>query len=104
MPVYEYEHTETACEKGRVMEIRQSMNDPELTRCPACGGPVKKILSRVAVNTPKSNAELKDMGFTKLVRRDDGVYENVTRRGNDSKYMVRDKPETIPDLSRTIRD
>jgi len=44
------------------------------------------------------------LGFTKLVRRDDGVYENVTARDGESKVMHRDKPETLPDLSKTIRD
>jgi hypothetical protein len=39
-----------------------------------------------------------------LVKRDDGVYENVTARDGDSRYMQRDKPETIPDLSKTIAD
>jgi len=56
------------------------------------------------ISTPKGNSELKDMGFTKLVRRDDGVYENVTARDGDSKVVVRDKPETLPNLSKTIRD
>ena len=43
-------------------------------------------------------------GFTKLVKRDDGVYENVTARNGDSRYMERGKPETVPDLSKTITD
>ena len=56
------------------------------------------------INTPKGNSELKDLGFTELDRRDDGVCENVTARDGDSKVVVRDKPETLPDLSRTISD
>jgi len=47
---------------------------------------------------------LRDLGFTKLVKRDDGVYENVTARDGDSRYMERDKPDTIPNLRKTIRD
>jgi hypothetical protein len=39
-----------------------------------------------------------------LVKRDDGVYENVTARGDDSRYMERGKPGTVPDLSKTITD
>jgi len=58
----------------------------------------------VGIATPKSNAQLKDLGFTKLVKRDDGVYENVTRREGESRYMIRDKPETIPNIRKTIRD
>jgi hypothetical protein len=56
------------------------------------------------VNTPKTNSELRDLGFTKLVRRDEGVYENVTARSRDSRYMIRGKPETIPDIKKTISD
>ncbi|WP_373500692.1 FmdB family zinc ribbon protein [Desulfococcus sp.] len=104
MPVYEYEHTDTPCDIGRAFEIRQSIHDAPLAVCPACGGPVKKLVSRVAVSAPKGNAQLKDMGFTKLVRRDDGVYENVTRRDGESRYMVRGRPETLPDVKRILRD
>ena len=52
----------------------------------------------------KSNSELRDLGFTKLVKRDDGVYENMTARCGDSRYMVKGKPETIPDLGKTISE
>ncbi|AOY58646.1 MULTISPECIES: FmdB family zinc ribbon protein [Desulfococcus] len=104
MPVYEYEHTGGPCGIGAVFEIRQSMADDPLTVCPMCGGPVKRLISRVAVSMPKGNAQLKDLGFTKLVRRDDGVYENVTRRDGESRYMVRGRPETLPDIKRIVRD
>lgn len=105
MPVYEYEHCDdTPCSLGRVFEITQSMADKELVRCPHCGGKVKKLLSLASINTPKTNAELRDLGFTKLVKRDDGVYENVTRRGGESRYMEKGKPETMPNLNKTIRD
>lgn len=80
------------------------MVDPPLAVCPRCKGMVRRIISRVSISTPKTDAELRDVGFTKLVRRDDGVYENVTRRKGESRYMVRDKPETVPDISRIIRD
>jgi len=104
MPRYEYEHLEQPCALGAIFEVEQSMRDRPLTRCPRCNGRVHKIVSRINVSTPRSNAELRDMGFTKLVKRDDGVYENVTRRGGDKRYMLRDKPETIPDLGKTVRD
>jgi putative FmdB family regulatory protein len=104
MPVYEYEHVRQACKLGKVFDIRQALDDAQLIKCPDCGGPVKRILSRTNISCPKTNSELRDLGFTKLVKRDDGVYENVTARGNDSRYMERGKPETIPDLSKTIAD
>ena len=104
MPVYEYEHTASACARGRVFEYTQRMSDEPLTVCPSCGGPVRKLISRTNVNTPKTDTELRDLGFTKLVKRDDGVYENVTVRNGESRYVERDKPETLPNLKKTISD
>ena len=104
MPIYEYEHTGGPCELGKCFEIKQSIKEEALTRCPECKGPVKKLLSRVSLATPKTDSELKDLGFTKLVRRDSGVYENVTARDGDSRYVERDKPETMPDFKKTVGD
>ncbi|MBU4318849.1 MAG: zinc ribbon domain-containing protein [Proteobacteria bacterium] len=103
MPIYEYEHMAEGCEWGKRFEIQQSIKDPQLKKCPECKKPVKRNLSLVGISVGKSNAELRDLGFTKLVRRDDGVYENVTARKGDSRYMERDKPETIPDVSKIIK-
>jgi putative FmdB family regulatory protein len=104
MPVYEYEHVQAPCELGTVFEFEQSMRDKPLKNCPHCKNEVKKIISRANISCPKTNSELRGLGFTKLVRRDDGVYENVTARNGDSRYMESGKPETIPNLSETISD
>jgi predicted nucleic acid-binding Zn ribbon protein len=80
------------------------MKDDALRVCPKCGEPVHRLISRTFVSTPKTNSELKGMGFTKLVRRDKGVYENVTATNKESRYMLADKPETMPDLKRKISD
>jgi putative FmdB family regulatory protein len=104
MPVYEYEHQEEPCTLGKVFDYKQTISEKQLTRCPQCSGPVQKIISRINISCPKSNSELRDLGFTKLVKRDDGVYENMTARGGDSRYMVKGKPATIPDLSKTISE
>jgi putative FmdB family regulatory protein len=104
MPIYEYEHLEKPCSRGKVFDVRQSIHDKSLKKCPDCAGPVTKLISRTNVSIPKSNRELRDLGFTKLVKRDDGVYENVTARDGDSRVMESGKPETIPDLSKTISD
>ena len=103
MPIYEYEHVKDPCEAGQVFECKQSMSDPPLDRCPHCRRPVRKILSRPNISTPKTNTELRDLGFTKLVKRDDGVYENVTASDGESRRMIRGRPETIPKLV-NIRD
>ena len=100
MPIYEYEHLDKPCARGKLFEVKQSIHDTVLTRCPTCGGHLCKLISRINISTPKTNSELRDLGFTKLVKRDDGVYENVTVRNKESRLVVRDKPETLPDLNK----
>jgi len=104
MPVYEYEHLDDPCDGGKVIETKQSISDAPLARCPNCRRPVRRIMSAPYISSPKTNGELRDLGFTKLVKRDDGVYENVTRRGSESRYMERDKPETMPHLHKTMSE
>lgn len=104
MPIYEYEHMRNRCDIGLIFEIEQSINEEALSVCPICNQPVKKIISKTFINTPKTNSELKDLGFTKLVKKDHGVYENVTARDGDSKIVYRDRPETLPNLKKTITD
>lgn len=104
MPIYEYEHVGSTCLLGRVLEVEQSVRDRELKQCPNCHAPVRKILSRFYVSAPRGDAAIRDKGFTKLVRRDDGVYENVTARNGESRYVRCDKPETLPNIRRIIRD
>ena len=104
MPVYEYEHKDKPCILGKVFDYKQTISDKQLTCCPHCSGSVQKIISRISISCPKTNSELRDLGFTKLVKRDDGVYENVTARDGDSRYMVNGKPETIPNLAKTISE
>jgi putative FmdB family regulatory protein len=104
MPVYEYEHFGEGCSLGKQFELNQSMNRPRLTVCPDCGMPVRRMLSLVSINTPKTASDLKNLGFTKLVRRDNGVYENVTATGNESRIWDASKPETMPHLHKKVRD
>jgi putative FmdB family regulatory protein len=104
MPVYEYEHLEKPCKYGKSFEVSQSIHDKILTRCPSCGGQIRKLISCINISTPKTNSELRDLGFTKLVKRDDGVYENVTARNKDSQLVIRDQPETLPVLKNIIGD
>ncbi|GAB7079327.1 FmdB family zinc ribbon protein [Megalodesulfovibrio paquesii] len=109
MPNYDYEHmgqspSATPCSLGHIFEQFQSIHDEPLAVCPICGAPVRRLISKPMINVPRSDAEIRDAGFTKLVRRDDGVYENVTARDGESRYVHRDKPETMPDLSRVISD
>lgn len=108
MPIYEYRHDEVEadppCPLGERFEVEQPFADAALKTCPECGRDVRRLISRTFINSPTSDSELKSMGFTKLVKRDDGVYENVTRSDKESRYMERDKPETMPDLKGKISD
>lgn len=104
MPIYEYQHLTKACELGEIFEVQQSINDPKLVACPKCSGDVKRILSKTNISTPKTDSELKNLGFTKLVKRDKGVYENVTATDKESRYFKAGQPDTAPDLKKKIRD
>jgi len=104
MPVYEYEHQDDGCGLGKRFELTQAMYSAPFTRCPECGLPVRKLVSLAAINTPKTNSDLKNMGFTKLVRRDNGIYENVTATGKESRIWDASRPETMPDLKSKIGD
>ena len=104
MPIYEYKHIDKPCSLGRVFEIRQSVLDKELRNCPNCGRSVQKLISKINISIPKSDRELREHGFTKLVRRDDGVYENVTARNGESKVVLKNRPETLPNFKKTISD
>jgi putative FmdB family regulatory protein len=107
MPFYDYQVVpdHEGCEVCRPgFEKWQKMKDDALTNCPHCGAPVQRLVCAGNIATPKTPSELKNLGFTKLVKREEGVYENVTRVGDESKYMIRDKPETIPNLSKKISD
>lgn len=104
MPIYEYEHMGEGCSLGKQFEISQSMASEKLSHCPQCGQEVKRLISLCSISTPKTDTDLKSHGFTKLVRRDNGIYENVTATGKESRYWDARKPETMPDLKSKIRD
>ena len=113
MPVYEYR-----CDaNGKTVEVVHSMKvNLEIwgevcyvAQIPLGGtdafAPVRRVLSSPpAAHVPVGNSTLKDKGFTKLVRRDDGVYENVTASGDEARYMKRGDPSTLPHLKKKIGD
>ncbi len=87
MPTYEYEAADPAhaCERCRTrFEVRQSMRDEPLARCPACGGPVQRLISACGISTQGSersmlsDRNLKRHGFTKLVNEGGGKFRKVT--------------------------
>ncbi|MDR2459663.1 MAG: zinc ribbon domain-containing protein [Deltaproteobacteria bacterium] len=105
MPIYTYTHLEdSSCPHAPTFDWQQVARDWPLTVCPYCGKPVERVLSAPLVKKKNFNSELRDKGFTKLVRVDDGIFENVTRRPGEEKYVDRRKPETFPKLEKTIED
>ena len=113
MPVYEY-HCD---ENGLTVEVNHAMGAKIRTWGELCFAaqyelgetdpmaPVRRIITKApGVAVPVSNSELRNQGFTKLVKRDDGVYENVTATGDEKRYMKRGEADTIPDLKRKIKD
>lgn len=65
---------------------------------------VKKIITPPNISIKSSNAELKSLGFTKLVKRDEGVYENVTALDHEERYMVAGDTSSVPDIAKKIGD
>ena len=113
MPVYEYR----CDENGQTIEVNHPVevtirNWGELCYITSMEfgdtspmAPVRRVITKApgfAVVT--SNSELKNAGFTKLVRRDDGVYENVTATGDEKRYMKRGDVGSIPHINRKVTD
>jgi len=58
--------------------------------------PVERLIAAPEVATPTSNSKLKELGFSKLVKKDNGVYENVTATGKDKKIVKTNDPSSFP--------
>ncbi len=56
MPIYEYQCA--AC--GKVMEAWQKFSEAPLTDCPACGGPLTKLISNCAFHLKGSGWYVSD--------------------------------------------
>lgn len=112
MPTYDY-----YCEaNGCTVEVTHTMDATLRTWGELCYvariplgdtdpmAPVRKRISAPAIAVPIANSTLKEKGFTKLVRRDHGVYENVTALGSEKRYMRSDDPSSVPDFKKKIED
>jgi hypothetical protein len=112
MPLYRY-HCPA---NGEVRELRHGMREDVATWGELCArldeapgdtsadSPVERILFPVGVATPRGDAELKSMGFTKLVKREKGVYENVTALDGEKRYVSADDASSMPDFRRRKLD
>ena len=66
--------------------------------------PVRKRIRTPYLSIPISNSKLKEHGFTKLVKRDQGVYENVTALNEEARYMKAGDNSTTPHFHKKISD
>ncbi|HKK16921.1 MAG TPA: zinc ribbon domain-containing protein [Gammaproteobacteria bacterium] len=66
--------------------------------------PVRKVISAPAIAVSIGNSTLREKGFTKLVKRDKGVYENVTALDHEKRYMTAGDVSSIPDFKKKIED
>lgn len=113
MPVYEYH----CPENDRIVEVHHPMDARLKTWGELCFvaqiamgetdplAPVERVFTRapgMAVSTFSS--ELRNVGFTKLVKRDDGVYENVTAMDDEKRYMTRGDRDSMPKFHKKIGD
>ena len=79
MPIYEYEVREGGCKAcGGRFTLQRPLSAPELTKCPSCKKPVRKLVSKFStpkVSKPLSVSEAKNAGFTILKKIGKGEYE-----------------------------
>ncbi len=76
MPLYEYELCDGDCaECGGKFVLRRPLTARELTQCPKCNKPVRRVFS--TFNSPKtlSISNAKKAGFTVLKKVGKGEYE-----------------------------
>ena len=82
MPMYVYEAKEGAkgCAKCRAgFEIAQSINDPKLTACPDCGGPIFRVIQAPGLGHSKTDLHYRAQraGFSCLKKVQKGEYEKM---------------------------
>lgn len=86
MPLYEYRPVAASCPQcqGR-FECWQSLSDPALTTCPACGQPCERVISAVSIATGSSHvlkeSHFSERGFTQYRRTAHGAYEKTAGPG-----------------------
>jgi putative FmdB family regulatory protein len=92
MPIYEYAAPEPDkacphCAGG--FEVMARLSDPELTQCPECGGPVRRVISAPSVATGGSHllkeSHFSKHGFTQYKKAGGGVYEKTA--GDGPRYI-----------------
>jgi len=79
MPLYEYELCDGECKIcGGKFTLRRPLSAAELTQCPACKKPVRRVISQFntpTITKPLSISDAKKAGFTVLKKVSKGEYE-----------------------------
>jgi len=112
MPTYDYyckANKKTVSVKHGINERLKTWKDVcRLAEIPLGKTPrnatVQKLISAPQILTPTGDSRLKELGFTKLVKRDKGVYENVTATGSEKKYVKAGDPSSMPHFKKKIQD
>ena len=112
MPRYDY-HCET---NGETVEVKHP-SGMELSTwgelCYASQHPlgktdplaaVRKVFTPPAISIPMANSDIKGHGFTKLVKRDTGVYENVSATDGEARYMKAGDASKLPNIAKKVED
>ncbi len=87
MPFYEYISTEPpGCSHcGNGFTELQKLSDPVISTCPACGGPIRRLISPPNVVSGKAHmlktSSIEKAGFTQYRKIGSGVYEKTAGKG-----------------------
>ena len=106
MPTYVYEVINSDGSVGDRFEVVQPMSEPELSKHPESGSPVRRVFLPPMVGgrwgdeamgrSVHDDKKLERLGFTKYVKSGDGTYEKTVGKG--PKSISRDKPVQGGDL------
>lgn len=82
MPIYEYtaDDKKKSCDYCKIkFEIKQSISDEALKKCPKCGNKVRKVFSPFGMGHSATSLDrnAKEKGFHKLKKVDKGKYEKL---------------------------
>lgn len=112
MPAYDY-----YCDENQTtVEVEHPMNTHLRTWGEVCFvaqvslgdtdplAPVRKVIRAPHLIRPIANSQLRENGFTKLVRRDQGLYENVTAAEGEARFLRGDGDGPLPAFTDKIRD
>lgn len=112
MPVYDY----FCPTNNQKLEVWHSINENVTTWGQLCNlaqcdlgntpadTPVKRMISAPRVIIETGISDLKSHGFSKLVKRDRGVYENVTATGDESRIVNINDRSTYPNFKEKLGD